>query len=383
MRSFESTSVSTKVASVAVTYVIIAGVAALCFDSFPEGIPVTLHVHDSLFKTSTLSYTSHAPIRIDGDSQFTSENGVASGNGTPSNPYIIEGWSIEVSAQSEISEIEVDNASVHFVIRDCQLVANDSTGGSSLNYGISLYDCINGLVEDNSCSHNGDAGIALSMSKNCVISNNNCSIGHGPEVRLYSSSNITVDNNSFWQAGWGIWLESGSNNNRLLSNNCSGLFRYGITIESSSNVVSLNELWENDDYGIYLREGSRGNVVWNNTLIGNFGFGSQANDDGKGNSWNSLNGYGNYWSNWTGPDNVAPFGRVDSPYKIAGSAGAKDYYSLVAPHISDGPYTPMSKPMQVPVLGLYLVIVAAIAVIIVSFVLLKRYGQSNRKPPTF
>jgi hypothetical protein len=38
-------------------------------------------------------------------------------------------------------------------------------------------------------------------------------------------------------------------------------------------------------------------------------------------------GYGNYWSDWIGPDDNGD-GIVDISYNLTGSAGAKDYYPL-------------------------------------------------------
>ena len=45
-------------------------------------------------RTAT-GYTPHAPIYINGNADFTSANGVTSGAGTASNPFIIEGWEID------------------------------------------------------------------------------------------------------------------------------------------------------------------------------------------------------------------------------------------------------------------------------------------------
>jgi hypothetical protein len=80
---------------------------------------------------------------------------------------------------------------------------------------------------------------------------------------------------------------------------------------------------------------STNNRIWNNTFIDNNGAGStydpnhiQASDELAGNWWNSTDGYGNYWSDWTTPDVAPPDGIVDVPYDIAGTAGAKDYYPL-------------------------------------------------------
>jgi nitrous oxidase accessory protein NosD len=100
-------------------------------------------------------------------------------------------------------------------------------------------------------------------------------------------------------------------------------------------------LYENLAFGVNVTWGLN-NCIWNNTFIGNNGAGgvydinhAQALDDDPflENHWNisgSPHGYGNYWSDWTGPDaNIN--GIVDSPYNIAGSAGANDSYPLTTP----------------------------------------------------
>ena len=85
---------------------------------------------------------------------------------------------------------------------------------------------------------------------------------------------------------------------------------------------------------MYIYDASSSNIVFNNTFIGNNGAGStynsshvQACDDGTNNWWNSTDGYGNYWSDWTSPD-VDMNGIVDVPYVLDGGSGAKDYYPL-------------------------------------------------------
>jgi len=83
-------------------------------------------------------------------------------------------------------------------------------------------------------------------------------------------------------------------------------------------------------------------MIWNNIFYHNNGTGDtydpllvQAYDDGTNNWWNSTEGYGNFWSDWTTPDNDFN-GIVDIPYNISGSSGAKDYYpQTIAPIIPE------------------------------------------------
>ena len=60
--------------------------------------------------------TQHNAIYIDGDSDFTSANGVVSGSGIKSDPYIIENWSISAS---NAHGILIENTNAFFKIRNC------------------------------------------------------------------------------------------------------------------------------------------------------------------------------------------------------------------------------------------------------------------------
>ena len=60
---------------------------------------------------------NHEPIYIFGDSDFTEDNGVRSGDGSRNNPYVIEGWLID--APNADYGIYVDHTTKHFVVRDC------------------------------------------------------------------------------------------------------------------------------------------------------------------------------------------------------------------------------------------------------------------------
>jgi hypothetical protein len=111
----------------------------------------------------------------------------------------------------------------------------------------------------------------------------------------------------------------------------------GISIGGSSdNTIIWNQLYDNLQYGIYIYTGTgTSNGIWNNKFYHNNGAGDtydplhiQAYDDGANNRW-EFSGYGNLWSDWTTPDVIAPFGIIDIPYNISGSAGAKDHFPLL------------------------------------------------------
>jgi len=252
-----------------------------------------------------ISYTSHVTISISGDAQFNNtnfpNNGVVSGNGSASNPYLISGWDISGGTDA----IYIGSTTSYFVVRDCYV------HGAS-NYGIHLQTCVNGILDNNTCSSSGSGGICLQRSNGNTLVNNNCSYNGYCGIVLNEASDNVLRNNTFSNSnnptiGWGMTLNTHSNR----------------------NIISWNKVCNCLSYGAYIA-GSDNNKFWNNTFIGNRGGGNQAYDSGTGNLWNiagSPHGYGNYWSDWTTPDSNLD-GIVDNPYVLTGTSGAKDYYPL-------------------------------------------------------
>lgn len=66
-----------------------------------------------------IAYSTHNPILINGTAEFLGPmhtTGVTGGSGTIGDPYIIEGWDIDASGSNGI---DIQNADVHFLIRNC------------------------------------------------------------------------------------------------------------------------------------------------------------------------------------------------------------------------------------------------------------------------
>lgn len=72
------------------------------------------------------------PILIDGNSNFNTLNGVTSGNGSPGNPWIIEGWFI-VATWTQPA-IEIEHTTDYFVIRNIETISSNSNLGIYLLY---------------------------------------------------------------------------------------------------------------------------------------------------------------------------------------------------------------------------------------------------------
>ncbi|MCG2825186.1 MAG: right-handed parallel beta-helix repeat-containing protein [Thermoplasmatales archaeon] len=214
--------------------------------------------------SSTKSLTSHAPIYIDGNADFTSANGVSNHGaaGTEADPYIIENWDINASSADGIW---INNTDVYFIIRNC--VIHDGRGSyygiyfynaqngsiedvTSYNnhYGIRLYDSSNNNIIDCTVYNNSWDGICLSSSLNNSISN--CNVYNNFKqgiMQYYSSINNTISNcNIYNNSGYGIWTYSSSNNitSNQIYNNYGGIY----LVDSSSNNILRNNVLENNTY---------------------------------------------------------------------------------------------------------------------------------------
>ena len=116
------------------------------------------------------SYTEHNIIEINSDVDF--ENQAASngwiGNGSESNPYLIQNLNITNSSMC----ISISDVSVHFIISDCFINCT-----SILNNAIDLETAPNGIIE-NSIIKGGAIGVRILYSpsvrvENCTISGAN------------------------------------------------------------------------------------------------------------------------------------------------------------------------------------------------------------------
>ncbi len=166
------------------------------------------------------SYTVHTTISINGDAQFNNtlypSNGVVSGNGTVSNPYVIAGWDINASTAFGIT---IWGTSAYFVIRDCYV--HSGWSGGTGNYGIYVANCVNGVVRNNTVV-DCNCGISLQSSSDCTVSDNTCNYNEnlGLYVMYMSHDNVISNNTCGFNNYYGMDLQE-SNDNIVSGNNCS------------------------------------------------------------------------------------------------------------------------------------------------------------------
>jgi len=219
-------------------------------------------------------------IHIDNNWTAAEAAGICTGNGTYSNPYIIEDLVIDGGGSG--SCIMIENSDVYFRIENCsvynsggypnagagiqlnnvtkgKLVINNCTSNS---YGISLYDCDNNTISGNTVDNNNLNGIYLDFSDNNIISGNSADNTHNGIYLDSQCDNNNISGNSADNNHYGIFLFDNCDNN-IVSGNTANYNSYGIFLKDSDyNTVSGNTANYNT-FGIYLWDSK------NTTISGN------------------------------------------------------------------------------------------------------------------
>lgn len=232
-------------------------------------------------------YVSHPPIRIDNntDLNHTAQSEGWSGNGSESNPYIIEGYEIDGAGNG--SCIYIGNTTEHFVVSDCYL--HDAKGkfwDYFDNTALHLYRTANGTVKNNTISSCDYYGVYLKESNDICLRNN--LIRRNDELGVYlvgSENNILINNTVESNEYDGISIKEHSDNNTIANNTFVDNSDSLEIISSNRNLIYHNRFM-NTNYPVY----DNGTNRWN----ASYPFG--------GNFWAGYKGYDNY----SGPDQKQP-----------------------------------------------------------------------------
>ena len=127
---------------------------------------------------------------------------------------------------------------------------------------------------------------------------------------------------------YNIYLSTDSDANTV-SSNIMDTSMYGIRIKGSQDNHVFKNCIKNNERGIYCCCGARSNYIYSNALFDN-PVRNAEESKGLTNIWyDSSNGIGNYWGNYTGSDENHD-GIGDIPYVIP-MAGHQDIYPLMTP----------------------------------------------------
>lgn len=199
----------------------------------------------------SLDWPINSTIDILGNSQLASY--ASTGDGSASNPYIIENLFID-NINSEKHGISITNTDVFFILRNISLIG--------CKIGFVFSSVRNGIIEDSfvtTCEY----GFSLVNSVSINLSRNTASknwVGF-EAVQLYNSSltnNMAYNNlDNGFNLAYSVW--NNITRNIASDNNASGYWLY----ESRSNIFHEN-IANNNSHGFYL-DHSRYNTLINNT----------------------------------------------------------------------------------------------------------------------
>jgi parallel beta-helix repeat protein len=149
---------------------------------------------------------------------------------------------------------------------------------------------------------------------NCIFESNTRAIN------IESSNFNKIRNCDIKSSSWSAINITNSNKNEIINCNIS-VIDVGINIVGSNNKIISNQFEIITYYALRIDHGVS-NLIYLN-IFNNI----RVLDNGVNNHWNSST-KGNFWSDWTSPDNNLD-GIVDIPYNISGNAGTKDFYPIV------------------------------------------------------
>ena len=209
------------------------------------------------------NYTPHDPIEIEGDDEFTADNGITGGNGTSDDPYIIEGWEIETTGHTAI---KIKDTTAYFILRHCYLAAEYD--------GVYLYHVFHGTIDDIVVPAGTPVGVYTEeKTSNLVIKNStftndiclrlrntnhvsvsNCSITSSASlyagVLLYNSNYVDLSKLSVKNGMAGI-LAVESHHTTIKDCNVFSNY-FGIDLIASKYVVMRNNTIYNNVYGFHM-----------------------------------------------------------------------------------------------------------------------------------
>jgi parallel beta-helix repeat protein len=204
------------------------------------------------------AYTTHLPILIDGNGDFTSSNGVSGGTGSPADPYVIQGWEIDASLAHGI---EIRNTDASFLIRDVYV----HSGGQTFR-GISLDNVQNGTVENAVLTDNGN-GLVYWSSANLTFSGIEATSNHASGIYGAFGTNVTTTASTLSYNNNGMET-SGDVDAAIVGNDISSNQAHGIRAWYPEGIRVLdNSILGSAGVGVYLN-GAQDVEIVNNTVAG-------------------------------------------------------------------------------------------------------------------
>lgn len=206
-------------------------------------------------------------------------SGSCTGEGTSSEPYLIENRNI--NGGGTYNCILIEDSDVFFRIEKCTITNSGDFNHQPPNEiyaGIKLKYAKNGQLVENDCKQNQGRGIYLENSEKIFILDNDLSDNMVGVTLVGSKNNSIIDNEILLNSNNGVVLYDNSNGNIISNNNIRNTgSHYGLSITNCrNNQILNNDISNNGDEGVHLREyyaQNDYNIISGNTINYNGGFG--------------------------------------------------------------------------------------------------------------
>jgi parallel beta-helix repeat protein len=217
-----------------------------------------------------LTYVTHDPIKINGNTEFANKAALEnwSGNGSLSNPFIIENYQI-TNSTNNVHGIDIRSTSYYFILRNNYITVNGTA--SSGIYLHSIYDNT-ALIENNILQNNSKAGIEVLYSNGVTIKNNTLINNSNYGISIFSSNYFLIDSNTVTghinasNSNFGGFYITGSVKHGFIRNNTLSANYNGLRMFSfaENNTIEYNYFSLHTYFSIYF-----GSLATNNTIATN------------------------------------------------------------------------------------------------------------------
>lgn len=201
---------------------------------------------------------ARSSIYIASDEDFTSINGVVSGDGTENNPYILSDWII--SATSEVG-IYIKDTTSYFIILNC-----DISGGGANYDGIYLENVENGRIEQTDSRLNR-IGLRIINSENITLIDSRIFSNQVDGIRSSGTNNMVLNSVLIYSNGLIGFNVINNNYNVSIWNSELNSNGQGAVSISYTNLLNFenNSVNSNGEYG-FVFSNCNSITIKNNSL---------------------------------------------------------------------------------------------------------------------
>ncbi len=213
--------------------------------------------------------TAHAPVLVTSDADFTPANGVVSGTGTPSDPYVIANLAIDDMSRGYALKVDDSAGTITKSFDVSCISSNWKVATPSGGYVVWIVDVHTPTTVSMLLSNSGElpnsGGIRIEGSSHLVLEDESFNKMGGDGIQLIGSDHITVVDSKSKAANNGLFIED--SHDIVVGQTCSvgggqgcDEFTYddnhGLLVQDSFNIQVIDTMTSADDSGGILLSGS-------------------------------------------------------------------------------------------------------------------------------